>query len=83
MAPITIQPAGPTGERAHPIEFVEVGDGSVVAATPAAGEVTPATGDVTPVAGDVTLTDEPAVLPSRSILPAPEPGWSLWGDTER
>jgi hypothetical protein len=69
MAPHAIQPADPTGERARPIEFVEVGDGSTVQPTPAAA--------------DLTLADEPAVLAPGPILPAAEPGWSLWGDAER
>ena len=72
MAPITIQPADPTGARVHPIEFVDVGDGSTLPATPGA-----------PAVGDLTPAEEPAVLPPGPILPAPEPGWSLWGDTER
>lgn len=68
MAPLTTQPADPTGERAHPIEFIEV-VGSTLPATPAAGDLTPA--------------DEPAAIPPGPILPEPEPGWSLWGDAER
>ena len=82
-APIAIQPAGPTGERAHPIEFVEVEDGPIVPATPAASDLTPVVSDLTAVVRDPTPTDEPVGLPSGPILPAPEPGWSLWGDAER
>jgi hypothetical protein len=69
IVPLTIQPGAPTGGRAHPIEFVEVGAGSTVQPTPAAGDLTPA--------------DEPAALSPGPILPVAEPGWSLWGDTER
>lgn len=76
VAPLTIQPADPTGQRARPIEFIEVRDGSTRPAPPAAVDLTPAAGDLTP-------TDEPAVIPSGPILPEPEPGWSLWGDAER
>jgi len=83
LAPLTIQAADATGERAHPIQFVEVGDGSIVAATPAPTDLASAVGDSTPAAGDLTPADEPPVLPPGPILPAPEPGWSLWGDTER
>jgi hypothetical protein len=83
IAPLTIQPADPTGQRAHPIEFIEVGGGSTLAATPAAVDLTPIAGGLTPVAGDLTPADEPAVIPPGPILPEPEPGWSLWGDAER
>jgi hypothetical protein len=76
IAPRTIQPADPTGQRAHPIEFIEVGDGSTLPPTPTATDLTPAAGDLTPA-------DEPAVIPPGPILPDPEPGWSLWGDAER
>jgi hypothetical protein len=69
MAPLAIQPADPTGEHAHPIEFVEVGGGSTLPAAPAVGDVSP--------------DDEPAIVPPGPLRPAPEPGWSLWGDTER
>ncbi len=76
MAPLTIQQADPTGERAHPIEFVDVGDGSTLPATRPVEDLTLAVEDLTPA-------DETAVFPPGPILPVPEPGWSLWGDTER
>ena len=69
-APLAIQPLPATRERAHPIDFVEVGDGAGLDTT-------------TATASTAIPAIEQADLPPATIPAVTEPGWSLWGDTDR
>ena len=71
LAPLTIRPAAPPAERAHPIEFVEVGD--------VATEPRPVPDATAPAPTPVEAADVP---PAR-IPPVSEPGWSLGGEIDR
>jgi hypothetical protein len=74
--PLTALPAD-GADRPRPIEFVEVGSGSIPTAV--TGGATSAASAPAEPAGPGSR----ATLPPSPILPASEPGWSLWGDTER
>jgi hypothetical protein len=56
--------------------FIEIADGATLDANPASGTGVNGT-------GTTIVPSEPADLPQRPILPATEPGWSLWGDIDR
>jgi hypothetical protein len=76
MAPLAITPAVPAGERAHPIEFVEIHEGAGL-------DVATATATTT-----APIESAPATIESADVAPAPiplvnEPRWNLWGDLER